>query len=387
MFFCISKRQCENYTLHWTVDDIHIDTDTGWQSCDHESTLFIYKGYTDQGRLDQQFLTVDQTTTGNFCIIAVNKAQQTIKITTDRHRSFPIYYEQLQSVTNLTPLSDTAWTDSVVELDFDLHITEHKIDAIGYLESSLLTYESAIDQVDTILFEKTKQFVANNNLPLKVFLSGGVDTLLVYSYLVRLGAKFELVDYDHVDHDYFYRANGHLIKSFWGYNQIHHWRQPCVLASGAPGDEFMLRSPTTANLFLLRNNTSIPQLLDQYPDCLHHPYFSQAKHTELFKAQQTATQDVSDWALCNIVVNDWQHWHLGYTLTWTPLRDLEIFKILLRLPLTHAINQIMNSEFSRCLIERNAPGATRFLSDQKNTGASLKNLNRLFHSISYRSLQ
>jgi hypothetical protein len=168
---------------------------------------------------------------------------------------------------------------------------------------------------------------------------------------VRAGADFELIGYDHVDHDYFYRENSHLIKNFWGYSQIHHWQQPCVLTSGAPGDEFMLRSPTTANLFLLRNNTGIPYLLEKYPNCLHHPYFSQEKHTKLFESQQSAAQDASDWALCNIVANDWQHWHLGNTLTWTPLRDLEIFKILLRLPLTHAIDQIMNSEFSCRLIE------------------------------------
>ena len=378
MFFCISKRQCENYTLHWTVDDIHIDTDNGWHSCEHECTLYIYKGYTDQGCLDQQLLTVDNTVLGNFCVIAVDKAQKTIKLITDRYRSFPIYHEPGHTVTNLSSLSHTAWTDSRVELDFDLGVTEHKVDVIGNLDLSELTYESALEQVDTILFEKTKQFVANNDLPLRVFLSGGVDTLLVYSYLVRLGAEFELIEYDHVDHDYFYRANSHLIKNFWGYSQIHHWRQPCVLASGAPGDEFMLRSPTTANLFLLRNGTSIPQLLNQHPDCLHHPYFSQTKHLKLFDAQLLATQDQSDWDLCNTVVNDWQHWHLGNTLTWTPLRDLEIFKIMLRLPLTHAVDQIMNSEFSRHLIERNAPGATRFLSDQKNTGAALKNLNRLF---------
>lgn len=378
MFFCISKRPCENYTLHWTVNDLHIDTDNGWQSREHDGILFIYKGYTDQGGLEQQLLTVDNRTLGNFCIIAIDQAQQTIKLTTDRYRSFPIYYEQLQTITNLTPLSCTAWTDSIVELDFALNVVEHKVDVIGQLELSQLTYESALEQVDTILFEKTKQFVANNDLPLKVFLSGGVDTLLVYSYLVRAGAEFELIEYDHVDHDYFYRANSHLIKNFWGYSQIHHWRQPCVLASGAPGDEFMLRSPTTANLFLLRNGTSIPQLLDQHPDCLHHPYFSQAKHLKLFDAQLLATQDQSDWDLCNTVVNDWQHWHLGNTLTWTPLRDLEVFKIMLRLPLTHAVDQIMNSEFSRRLIERNAPGATQFLSDQKNTGPALKNLNRLF---------
>jgi hypothetical protein len=100
---------------------------------------------------------------------------------------------------------------------------------------------------------------------------------------------------------------------------------------------------------------------------------------DLFREQQQMEQDTSDWALCNIIVNDWQHWHLGNTLTWTPLRDLRIIKILLRMPVPHAINQIMNSEFSKCLIERNVSGATRFISDQKNTGAVLKNLNLLFN--------
>jgi hypothetical protein len=63
---------------------------------------------------------------------------------------------------------------------------------------------------------------------------------------------------------------------------------------------------------------------------------------------------------------------------WTPLRDLEIFKIIMRLPLQDAKNQIMNSIFSQALIERNVPGATEFLSDVKNTGAVLKNLGGLF---------
>jgi asparagine synthetase B (glutamine-hydrolysing) len=104
----------------------------------------------------------------------------------------------------LTPSVCTAWTDSVIELDFDLQVTEHKVDVIGQFDLSELTYESAIEQVDNILFEKTKQFVANNDLPLKVFLSGGVDTLLVYSYLVRAGANFELIECNHLDHDYFF---------------------------------------------------------------------------------------------------------------------------------------------------------------------------------------
>jgi hypothetical protein len=152
------------------------------------------------------------------------------------------------------------------------------------------------------------------------------------------------------------------------------------LASGAPGDEFTLRSPTTANLYLLNHNTSIPELLQLDQPYLHGDYFSLPKHIKVFDQQVKSTKEVSQlhYELCNIVVNDWQHWHLGNTIHWTPLRDLEIFKIIMRLPLQDAKNQIMNSIFSQSLIERNVPGATEFLSDVKNTGAVLKNLGGLF---------
>ena len=78
--------------------------------------------------------------------------------------------------------------------------------------------------------------------------------------------------------------------------------------------------------------------------------------------------------LCNNSVNDWQHWHIGQTLTWTPLRDLEIYKIFLRLRPEDAIPQIMDSAISIELMERNYPGLSNIISDQKNTGNYLKNL-------------
>ena len=62
------------------------------------------------------------------------------------------------------------------------------------------------------------------------------------------------------------------------------------------------------------------------------------------------------------------------TLTWTPLRDLEIFKILIRLPLDVQLTQIMNSDISRALIERNGDGLSQLISDQKNAGNALSNL-------------
>ena len=50
----------------------------------------------------------------------------------------------------------------------------------------------------------------------------------------------------------------------------------------------------------------------------------------------------------------------------------------MRLPLDHAAEQILNSGFSTALIERNMPGTSKLISDQKNTGPMLKKLNKLF---------
>ena len=56
------------------------------------------------------------------------------------------------------------------------------------------------------------------------------------------------------------------------------------------------------------------------------------------------------------------------------MRDLEIFKILLRLSINDALGQIMNSAVSCKLIEQNKPGLIGLISDQKNSGNYMKNL-------------
>jgi hypothetical protein len=120
----------------------------------------------------------------------------------------------------------------------------------------------------------------------------------------------------------------------------------------------------------------VVDLLEQaeWHDCLHSAYFRKKDNYEIFKQPATATP----WDLCNIIVNDWQHWHLGNTLTWTPLRDLEIFKLLLRLPMDAAVEQVMNSKLSIQLIEQNCPGLSAGLSTQKNSGNVLSNLTRIY---------
>lgn len=378
MFFHIANQPQENYSHHWHMGSFCVSTDSGWQLEQVGTAQVLYKGYAD--RADLKCLLMDivlQTTPhilGNFCALVV--VDDTLTIQSDRYRSFPIYIGD-HSINNLIPTSRTAWTDSVITVHADMIVTENKFDVIG----NTVVAASTVDEIDQLLSDKIQAFLSHNQLPLKVFLSGGVDTLLIYSYILKFRAEHVMVWGQHTDYDDFYLANHDDIQNFWAYKQIHHWHDACVLASGAPGDEFMLRSPTTSNQYLLNHGTNIPEQLKFHPDCYHRDYFNKPAHASLFaqQAQQFVPSKNLVWDLCNIVANDWQHWHIGNTLTWTPLRDLELYKLYLGLPESQILGQIMNSAVSRELIERNVPGLTRVLSDQKNTGNFKRNLRVLLN--------
>lgn len=382
MFFNIGHEPAINYSCHRQLGSFCISTDEGWTYATLGTAEILYKGYADKDTLDrlleQIVFQTEPKLTGNFCAFVV--INDTLEIHTDRYRSFPIYVDR--GVNNLIPKNRVIWTDSLVTVHADLEITETKFDPIGDINTTEMTERDVIDAVASILDRKTKTFVKHNQLPIRVFLSGGVDSMLVYSFLRKHTDNFELVKCSHVDYDYFWLKNSADIEKFWGYTQIHHWIDPCVLTSGAPGDEFMLRSPTTADLFFKHNGIRIADLLKQekWSGCLHRDYFLKDKHFHIFNTQQAPQQSLKEmhYSLCNNVVNDWQHWHLGNTLTWTPLRDIEIFKLMLRLPLDSALEQAMNSSLSIQLIERNCPGLSAGISTHKNSGNMLSNLVNVF---------
>lgn len=383
MFFCISRESQDNFTFNHQMGAVCVSTDSGWSVKELASTVVIYKGYSDNFCLSQVLDRIHNSfepfDTGNYCALFVHKLTDTVDVKTDRYRGFPIYVNLGHCVTNLVTQQYTVWTDSMISVNPDITINEQKFDVIGSVEDSVLEYNFVIHKIDQILRHKTKNFVANNTLPIKVHLSGGVDSLLVYAYLQEYTDQFELVKCAHLDYDRFWMLNQSSIQQHWAYRQIHHWQDSCVLTSGAPGDEFMLRSPVTADLFLKARGQCIQDLVQQdtWSDCLHADYFALPKHHTLFYNQTIDPEknlNLLNRDLCNINLNDWQHWHLGNTLTWTPLRDLDIFKLMLRLPIDHAVAQIMNSAVSRTLIQQINPDLVGLISDQKNSKNPMKNL-------------
>jgi hypothetical protein len=386
MFFSISN-QCENnFTANYNFGSVWINVDAGWEVKSDDTYFVIYKGYADNFSLDSILNEIRESELpfdlGNYCVFYINKKSSQVYIRTDRYRGFPIYVDLGNSVNNLQKKSSTKWSDNIITVNPDITIEEYQFDIIGEIDTSTVDYSTAVSSIDKLLHSKTEKFLKNNQLPIKAHLSGGVDTLLVYSYLWAHTKNFELVKYAHIDYDRFWLLNSTDISRHWGYNQIHHWNEKCVLTSGAPGDEYMLRSPATIDRYLKLYNQSVVQLLrsPRWANCLHKDYFNRQKHQEWFNDQtvdhaKPLTENY--WELCNTVINDWQHWHLGNTLTWTPLRDLNIFKLMLRLPLDQSIAQILDSNLSKQLIYQINPEFVELISDQKNSQYPMKNLVKL----------
>lgn len=395
MFFSIAQQYKDNFSKFYELGSFKISTDAGWTEFKQDGHSVLYKGYADSDKLasllDQIISQKEPEFLGNFCALVYSVKSGTLRIQTDRYRSFPIYFDATQ-ITNLFRLDNTAWTDSLIEINTDLTVVESKFDVIGPIDITPTTVDDAVNRINIILEEKTQKFIRYVDRPIKTFISGGVDSLLVYSYLQRYTDNFELIKGQHIDYDEFWLKNSGTLRTLWGYTQIHHWNDPCVLTSGAPGDEFMLRSPVTVDLFLKLQDRSMITLLnqDRWKGCLHQTYFNLPKHYTIFADDGVLpvwNREQMMWNLCNILLNDWQHWHLGNTLTWTPLRDLEIIKLLLRLPVDDALGQIMNSDISCRLIEQNKSGLTGVISDQKNAGNSMKNLVNFYFKASENSTQ
>jgi hypothetical protein len=351
MFFSVADRLDSRFPNNYQVGSIWINCDNGWQRTDN----MFYKGYAD-----------------NYCRITVS---DTATIEHSNPRSFPIWYRQ-GIITNLDTLDSQAWSDCSVSMDMLGNVTVTKFDIDLTIPTEALTIAQAQERIRYLLDEKVKQVPSN----VKLFCSGGVDTLLLYGML----DSFELVPDEHYEEDAFTKDNQQALQKFWAYKQIHHWVAPTWLATGGHGDEYFLRGPAVIAMLTSWHNINFGELLKDNPECYHYYYFN--KYSELWKdswnnrqqlRKEYPTVDLLNRQVLNILVNDYQHWHLGNTLTWTPYKDIRISKILLQCPINELIPQFLDGRLSKDLIIDYNTNIIDYLSHYKNHNPK-ENLSKLF---------
>jgi hypothetical protein len=385
MFFKLAHAIDDRFPSHHHLGRVVLNVDQGWQSHRQDHLLYIFKGYVEDSAWCSELLVTmsDLEMLGNFCVFCFDYQSGKISLLTNRWRGLIIYSQPGQWISNLDIGSHTIWNDSSIIIDQNLSFAEKTLDIIGDTSTVDIPRSRLIKEVTDILDSRVSNFLKHNTLPLKVFCSGGIDSTLVWSFIKRHSQDYEMILGNHIQWDYFWCKNQRQItQQFWGYKQIHHWVQSCVLSSGAFGDAFFFRSPSTVNIWCMYNDIDIFDYLKPGIG-MCYSYFTIKKHQELFRTQQRdrsldavmkKNQKDFNRYLCNIAVNDCQHWHLGNTLTFTPLRDLEIFKLFLNLSVDDLLPQIFDGEISRSIISQNDQSMLDLIADIKDSGEELAKL-------------
>jgi asparagine synthetase B (glutamine-hydrolysing) len=264
------------------------------------------------------------------------------------------------------------WSDAYVEITDTIH--EHRWNAVPK-PSTVRSFDSVVDEIHNLLCAKFNWLAMNYDI-VRVFYSGGIDTLTCISYLRALHVPFELVNAEHFDYDKFTVINDSEIRSYWGYNQIHHYRRPTVFVTGACGDEYFLRGPATANIMLMHLGKTMQQVLA--PEHYHYLYFQGLEKSAIYARQQQdeqiqeaiqSKQTTADYIL-RMCINDHQHWHLGHTITFTPFKDIQFLQLTLELDDQNIIHAIVDASIQKALIQKNEPELLNYLAKNKNQDRS-----------------
>jgi hypothetical protein len=342
----------------------------------------VYKGYCDTMPMSQ-VLQQSDSLPGNYCIVRF--LDTGIDLSTNLHRSFPLWYTD-GLITNLPtdiPMTQ-AWSNNRVTVDSDWNIVVTELHPTLEPLSGKITWEQALDQISQLLDQTTQDFFINNQPDLRVFFSGGVDTLLIYSLLKRNQKSFELINYAHYEQDLFTTQNQQSLNQLWGYRQIHHWTAPSCIATGSHGDEYFLRGPEIIAMLTAWHNLDFANIIGQYPESYHSRYFAKQEHVwqdawqkrDQWQEQYPTATDLHRQIL-NFLCNDYQHWHLGNTLTWTPFKNIEIVRILLQVSIEDLLDQFVNATLTKQLIAQSDTRLLSALSRWKNWNSS-EHVMRLF---------
>jgi hypothetical protein len=373
MFFALSTRPEMNFPVQtWLTPTLCLGHDHGWRMVElDEGVRVMIKGYANDRTITAAARHCAANTgaprlRGNFCAMVIRDTRVTI--THDADRSFPLW-AGTDTITNLEPTGEQVWADCELTVDNKFHVSRqwHK----PWDRSASMSDEAIVDGVHEILMETFDSFLSHNRLPLKLFVTGGMDTTMAWAYLDHFTKDYEMVDHEYLKFTPFWKRNADKVKQFWGYRQTHLWSEDCVLVSGAMGDENFMRGPYTMEMMLQAHGTGLADVLR--PGDYHYKHYQKYLENGLDVGTIDPNIDMVRDAVMDRNANDHQHWHIEQTLHFTPFKDSRILSLITQSSREQLVSQARDAHINRLLIEKLDPSKLEKISRYKNHD-SMENL-------------
>jgi hypothetical protein len=349
MFFDIAILPNNGLPKHSKLGKWTISTDLGWTETHKDGDTVFEKGLLH-----------------NRCAIRFHGDQW--RLETPEIKTFPLWASaDGLRVSNCVPLHEKIHNFNQVKYEDSLVIEYQEptwVEAM-FNRFDCLDKETLVEKISTVIVEQAKK-LAQYRLPVLVPATGGVDTTVVRSALDYAGVDYSVAGASRSQSQsqkYILEHNRMAEGNFWGYKQMADTITPHIQATGFWGDEYLQRNPVYTHMYLQHFNKDITKAYDDQGhsymrNFFDHHYRNKVKTFDCTSRPRRRLQDM--------VLNDFQAWHIDECLTWTPLGDIEILKLSLRATPEVAIDQCVNAGLSMSIIETLNPHNLRLLDENKN---------------------
>lgn len=180
-----------------------------------------------------------------------------------------------------------------------------------------------------------------------------------------------IMDYYNIDYKP-YKVKGFSKNKFynqlqqihWGFRQTPYYKNSVSIVTGFYGDEYILRNPVYVQYRLFEDNIDLHKQFLKFPNSYMHDFYMMyyKKKTSSLKVNQNYLQ---------IILNDWQMWHVNNCQIVNPFFNKEILFKGLSLDADSIIKQSIDGFISKEIIKRTNPKLLTTLDNKKNASDPL----------------
>jgi len=346
MFFTISKTPSSLLKESHTVGKWIVSTDKGWQTFRSSAGKHFRKGL---GNIDCEIIFTDDDW----------------QIITSGIRRFPLWRSADGDTVSNIQVTDTMIHNphTVSHRNNELQITfrEPPSNLLPSVDRVILRHDLEEQMCDNLV--RQAETLAEQSIPIIAPNSNGVDCALVRATLDYCGITYKS---DKISDTTLTKKHLSKHHCFWGYGQMLDEGQPHIQATGYFGDAYISRDPVYVSLYLKKWNINLTEEFDKAGQSYMRNTFDRQHRDNLAKLDYPVDPDAS---LIDMLINDFQVWHIDECLTWTPFVDIEFMRLCLSMDPDTVIDQCVNAGLSKSLIKRLSPA--RLEEVQQNHNGSL----------------